>query len=165
MKIEQLKILFSAALLLTMQVLVFNHIHLFGCAIPLLYIYVVLGFPRNFPRWSSLIWAFVIGLIADTSINTQGVAAASMTLMAFIQPYILEIFMNRDSDDDFKPTMSNMGFLDYAIYSLIIVLVYCTLFFTLETFSFFDWQQWLMLIGGSTAITLAFIWVIEKVKK
>ena len=47
--------------LLLVQILVFNHIHLFNCATPLLYIYVVLLFPRNIPRWLALLSGFIMG--------------------------------------------------------------------------------------------------------
>ena len=37
--------------LCVVQALVLNHIHLFGFAIPLLYVYFVMLFRRNTPRW------------------------------------------------------------------------------------------------------------------
>ena len=51
--------------LLLAQVLVLNHIHLFGYAVPLLYIYFVISFRRNYPRWAILVWSFLLGLGVD----------------------------------------------------------------------------------------------------
>ena len=45
------------------------------------------------------------------------------------------------------------------------VLIYCTTFFSLEAFSFFNWEHWLMSIGGSTLVTVILIWVIEAIRK
>ncbi len=72
------------------QGLVLNHINLLGCATPLLYVYMALTFPRGYPRWAELLWCFFLGLSVDTFTNTPGVAAASMTLVGVLQPYILE---------------------------------------------------------------------------
>ena len=49
-------------ILLLVQGLVCNHIHLFHCATPLLYIMFVLHFRRNTPRWQVLLWSFALGL-------------------------------------------------------------------------------------------------------
>ena len=83
--------------LLLVQVLVFNHIHLFNCATPLLYIYVVLLFPRNIPRWMALLSGFIMGFFVDIFSNTPGVSMASTTFMGLIQPYMLVLFLQRDS--------------------------------------------------------------------
>jgi hypothetical protein len=43
--------------------------------------------------------------------------------------------------------------------------VYCVVFFSLEAFSFFNWQQWLMNIVGSTVLTLIFVMTFERIRK
>ena len=48
---KTLKSILWYVLLLLAQVLVLNHIHLFQCATPLLYIYMVIGIRRNL-EWS-----------------------------------------------------------------------------------------------------------------
>ena len=100
MNLNFLKGVLLFAILLLAQVLVLNHIHLFDCATPLLYVYVVLQFRRNYPRWGILLVSFLLGLLVDIFSNTPGVAAASMTFLGFLQPYVLAMFLNRDSDED-----------------------------------------------------------------
>ena len=114
--------------LLLVQGLVCNHIHLFHCATPLLYIMFVLHFRRNTPRWQMLLWSFALGLGVDIFANTPGVAAGSMTAIALLQPYLLELFLPRDSSDDLLPGVRTLG-SSYFWYSLIIVVIYCLLFF------------------------------------
>ena len=109
MNISFLKRLLLFLGLLVAQVLVLNHIHLFGYAVPLLYIYFVISFQRNYPRWAILVWSFLLGLGIDVSSNTPGLAAASMTLMGLLQPYVLELFMQRDSNDDMQPAIFSFG--------------------------------------------------------
>ena len=79
MSIDLVKRLATFVVLVLVQGLVFNHIHLFNCATPLLYIIMVLHFRRNHPKWAVLLWCFMMGLCVDVFANTPGVAAASMT--------------------------------------------------------------------------------------
>ena len=165
MSIELMKRLGIFVVLVLVQGLVFNHIHLFNCATPLLYIIMVLHFRRNHPRWAVLLWCFLMGLCIDVFANTPGVATASMTLVGLLQPYLFELFVPRDSADDLEPSVRTIGMGSNFLYVLIIVLVYNLLFFTLETFNFFNWMQWLMCIGGSTVITMVMIMAIEGFRK
>lgn len=165
MSIDLVKRLATFVVLVLVQGLVFNHIHLFNCATPLLYIVMVLHFRRNYPRWALLLWCFLLGLCIDVFANTPGVAAASMTVVGLLQPYLLELFVTRDSADDLEPSMRTIGVGKYIFYVTVIVLVYNLLFFTLETFNFFNWVQWLLCIGGSSLITLVLILAVENFRK
>jgi len=153
--------LVSFVVLLLVQVLICNHIRIFGCATPLLYVYFVLPMKRDFPKWTLLLWCFGLGLSVDMFTNTPGVAAASMTLVGLIQPYLLNLFVPRDSPDDFMPTFKSLGVVKYMYYSAILVIVYCLVFYSLEVFNFYNWLQWACCVGGSVVLTLVLVWVIE----
>ena len=146
------------------QAVVLGRIHLFNCATPLLYVYFVTQFPRNYPKWAILLWAFMLGLLVDTFSNTPGLAAASLTLIAAIQPYLFELLVPRDSAENLKPSLSTLGTMKYTYYIIILVLLYCVVFYSLELFSFFNLMQWALCIGGSTAITLLLIFTFEIAK-
>lgn len=165
MKIEVLRHLFTFIVLCLVQVLVLNHINLLGCATPLLYVYFIMLFRRGFPQWGILLWSFLTGLCIDMFSNTPGVAAASATLLGLLQPYLLSMFIQRDSPDDLMPTMQSLGAGRYFYYTLSCVFIFNLTFFTLESFSFFNWLQWARNIGGSTALTVILILVIENVRK
>jgi|SRR5574344_3094681 rod shape-determining protein MreD len=147
------------------QVLVLNRIHLLECATPLLYVYFVMGFPRNYPKWGVLLWSFVLGFILDTFSNTPGVSAASLTLIAAIQPYFFNLFIQQDAPDDMIPSVASIGWGKYSFYAFVLVLLYSLVFFTLETFSFFNWLQWIECVTGSALLTLILILTLENVKK
>ena len=157
MNIESLREALIFVVLLLVQVLVFNHVHLFNCATPLLYIYVALLSPRNTPRWVALISCFVMGFLVDIFSNTPGVSMASLTFLGLIQPLVLKLFLQHDSADDMKPSMRTLGIGRFVYYTILMVFVYCLLFFTLETFNFFNWIQWLESIVGSSIITIILI--------
>jgi rod shape-determining protein MreD len=165
MSIELLKKLGAFALFCLMQVLVLNRIHLFGVATPLLCVYFVMRFRRNYPKWGLLLWAFFMGLTIDSFSNTPGVTAASLTFVAALQPYLFTPFVARDSADDVEPAMYQIGFTKYLSYALIMVFVFCLLFFTLEMFSFFNWLYWLECVVGSTVLVTLLIVVMESVRR
>ena len=158
------RLILYVALVLS-QALVLNHIHLFGYATPFLYIYFVVSFPRNYPKWGILLWSFLLGLNVDAFSNTPGVAASAMTLIGLLQPYLLEVFMQRDSEDDFQPSISTMGAANYIYFSLVLTIMYCIVFFTVETFTFFNWLQWILNIVASTLLSLLLIIVIDNLRK
>ena len=164
MSIDFVKSLAWFLVLVLAQVFVLNHIHLFGIATPLLYIYCIFLFRRNFPHWAILLSGFIMGVVIDTFTNTPGVSSASLTLIAAVQPYVLRPFVPRDSADDLVPGISTLGFGQYFWYSITLTLIYCFIFFTLEMFTFFNFVYWLECIGGSTLLTWLLLLVIEHVR-
>lgn len=164
MSIDFVKTLGWFVVLVLAQVFVLNYIHLFGFATPLPYIYFIFLFRRNYPQWAIILWGFLMGLVIDTFSNTPGVSSASLTLIAAIQPYMLRPFISRDSAEDLKPGITTLGYGQYICYSIILTLIYCTVFFTLEMFSFFNILVWLQCVGGSALLSLFFVLVIEHVR-
>lgn len=165
MKIGLLKGVIAFAVLLLVQVLVFNHIHLFNCATPLLYVYMPMLFSRNNSRWVVLLLSFFMGMAIDVFQNTPGVAMATMTFIGLIQPLILGVFMQQDSEADIVPSMRTLGVAKFSYYSFIITFLYCLVFFTLETFTFFNWLQWLETVVASTLLTYILILVLENLRR
>ena len=143
------------------QVIVFGRIHLFHYATPLFYVYFVAMFPRNQEKWAGLVWSFFLGLFIDVFSNTPGLAASSLTIIAAIQPYYLELYVPRDSVDNLIPSIKTLGPLKYAYYIVPMVLLYCLLFYSLEMFTFFNGFYWLMCVVGSTLLTLVLIFAFE----
>lgn len=164
MTLDSLKRLLIFVVLCLAQVLVLNRIHLFGYATLLLYVYFVLLFPRNYPKWAILLWCFALGLVNDTFSNTPGVACASLTLLGVIQPYFMELFVPRDAPADFNATLRSLSWGKYLAYAVPMVLFYSLVFFAIEAFNFFNWQQWLISSGVTTLLTVVFILTFEYIK-
>lgn len=162
---DTLKRVFIFVALCLAQAIVFNHVHLFGCATALLYVYFVIMFPRNYPRWAILLWSFFLGLGVDVFSNTPGMAAASLTLTGFVQPYLLTLFIPREAPENMKSAVSTLGFTKFLTYAAMLVLLHCLAFFTIESFSFFNWMQWAMNIVGTTLLTLVLLMTLESLRK
>lgn len=148
-------------ILFLFQVLVLNHIHLFNVATPMLYVIFILGFERNYPQWASLLWSFSLGLAVDVCANTPGAGAATMTALAMVQHYFIELFVPRDAADDFSIHISTVGIKSYSIYSSILVTAFCLVYFSLEALSFFNFQQWLLTVISSSLLTIALVLVVD----
>ena len=164
MKYDFLRLPLLFIILCVIQVFVFNHIQLFGCALPLIYVYFVLTMKKGMAKWGMMTWAFALGLLLDTFSNTPGVTAASMTLAAMVQPYLLDLFITREGDNEITPSMSTIGIKPFINYSLVLTGGYCVVFFTLEMFSFLNWTRWLECVVGSTLLTLALVLAIDRLK-
>lgn len=162
MNLDFLHRLIAFIILALVQGLVLNHVHLFDVATPMVYVFFVLTFRRNSFRAGMLIWSFLLGLIVDIFSNTPGVGAASMTLMAFIQPYLLFLIMPRDSAEDMEVSMTTLGIARFTYFTLIVSFLFCLVFFTLEVFSFNHWLYWLECVGGSWVLTFVLILVVER---
>ena len=161
---EHVERLVTALVLLLVQVLILNHVSLFQIAVPLLYIYFSITFRRGTPMWEILLWNFGLGLLMDIFSSTPGLAAGCMTLIGFIQPYLLELFVPRDSVENLEVSISTLGIGKFMILSAVLLVVYCLAFFALEAFSFFNWQYWLACAGASSLLTFALMMAIESVR-
>lgn len=162
---DNLRRLMVLLLLVLFQTLILNHIRILGCATPFLYIILPLQFPLGQPRWASLLWCFSAGLLIDMFSNTPGVASGSLTLIGLIQPYMLRLFVSKETEDTFVATLKSLGYMKYITYSATIVLIFCLTFYTLEAFSFLNATMWLMSWAGSAVFTQFLVIVNEKLKR
>lgn len=164
MAIELLNRLAMFMALFVAQVLILNHVHLFDVATPLLYVYFAITFRRGFPKWIMLLSCFLLGLVIDIFSSTPGLAAGCMTLVAFVQPYVLETVVPRDSAADLEVSQKSLGTNKFCFLSSVITVFFCLLFFAVEAFSFFDWLVWLERAFTSAVLTWILMMAIESVR-
>ncbi len=165
MSIELLKRAAWFVVYVLAQATVLGRIHLFEVATPLIYVYFVAKFPRNYPQWAVLLWSFALGLSVDIFSNTPGVAAGSLTLIGALKPVLLQLVTPRDAADDLVPSVRTLGLAKFTYYAAMLVLIYCLVFFSLETFSYFDLAEWGLCVGGSAVFTLVLILVFESIRR
>ena len=145
-------------IILFFQIVVFNHIHLLGYITPLVMGYMLVCFHRNTSRIAILLWGFATGFLFDIFSNTAGMAAASCTLVALMQPVLLQMFCPRDAAEDLVPTFRSLGFWSYLFYVLILMLVLHGAFYLLDAFTLIDWQLTAFsIIGGSLFTTISIV--------
>lgn len=145
-----------------LQALVFNHIHLFGYATPMPYVYFLLILPSATPRWAYVAIGFLLGLLMDLFTNTPGMAAASLCAAALLTPPLLRMFSPSDEDEEtFLPSARTMEWARFLQFAFAVILIHCLLYFTIEAFTFFDLKRLLLDIAGSTLLTFCFVAAFE----
>ena len=150
-----LKRLLLMLVLVFLQVLVCNHIHLMGYATPMLYVLFLFSFPYNSSRIANMLWAFTMGLLVDSFSNTLGEAAASLTLTAFIQWPLLHTMAPKDCIEEMVPTYRTMGRWNHVRYIFLLTLIHHVVFYLMESFSFFHLTE--MLTSLASSFTLSFV--------
>ena len=149
------------ALLLFIQIVIVNNLRIFGYATPLIIGYMIICFHCNTPRITLIIWGFVVGFLFDIFSDTMGMASASMTLLAFVQPDILSFFMPKDETGLFCPSMKNMQTGNYVLYVLSCMGVLHLVFYFLEAFSLSNFLITLMSMIVSTLVASVIIVLLE----
>ena len=125
---------------IALQVFVLNHIGFLQFINPYLYIYFIISLPVTFPKIPALLLAFLMGGIIDIFGNTPGINIFAGVLVAFLRPYLLQIFQ------------SNRKFY----YILILVTIHHVTLFLLEAATIFSCFVYLNIIC-SIAFTMLLI--------
>ncbi|MBP3774716.1 MAG: rod shape-determining protein MreD [Bacteroidaceae bacterium] len=161
-----IKHILLSLLILAVQVLVLNHVHIMGYAIPMLCIYPILLFPLETARWKVLLFSFAMGFLTDMFSNTPGLSSATFTLIGMIQPHLLGFFLphEEESASSVWPSFSTLGGLTFTRYVLLATLIQSICFFVLESFSFSNYQHLAISAASSWALTSVFILAVESIR-
>lgn len=151
--------------LVLIQAVFFNHIHIGGYATPFVYVWLILILNKNINRNILLLWGFGIGLLIDIFSNTLGMHAAATTLLAYVRPFILSLFVSHDSQEDFSPGVRVMGIGRFTGYVGIGVLLHYIVLLSLDAFSLFYWHILLAKIFSCALLTVLCILFIEFMRK
>jgi len=151
--------------LVLLQVLVLNHIHLFGYATPFLYIYLILKMNTDASRSGMLLWAFALGLTIDVFTNTPGMNAMATVFLAFVRPYIANAFLPRDAVEGLEPSFRTLGFANFTKYVTLCVVIHHSLLLMVEYFTFVGIGQTLLRIACCSLLTILLVLAICKVSE
>lgn len=160
MKIGYIYDLLSFVVLILLQVLLFNNIHLFGIAMPVFYIYFLIKLPLGRSPFFVVISAFVMGLIIDIFMNTPGMNAAATTLVATFRKPILGLFFPREEYEDFVPSL-HIAAGPFIRFCFFFIILHQTLLFFIESFTFFNAINTLLRIAASSVLTIILILTID----
>ncbi len=148
--------------LILVQGVVFNHICLFGVAVPIVFVYALFKLPVNLSVNWVLTVGFLLGLTVDMFSDTYGMNALACTVAAMLRRPVLRLYMSRgDEPADQIPSAYSLGRSVYARYLLTMTLLYCALIFTIESFTFFNIWRLLLRIVSSTVLSVAIMFGID----
>lgn len=142
-------------LLVMAQVLVLNHICLFNVAVPMVFIYIIIRLPITLgANWAMTI-GFILGLVVDIFSDTYGMNALACTILAVMRRPVLHLYVSREEElPRPEPSIYSLGTTAYLKYLLTMTLVYCTLIFLIESFTFFNPLRLVLLIVCSTLLSV-----------
>lgn len=149
-------------LMVLAQVIVFNHICLFGYAVPLVFIYLIIKLPMTMSTNWVLTVSFLLGLTIDIFSDTQGMNSLACTLLGVLRRPVLRLYFPREEEMSMPmPSFRSLGVAVYLKYVFSISLIYCALFFMIESFSLFNPMRLLIKIASSALLTFIIIIAID----
>ncbi len=144
------------------QVVVFNHICLFSVAVPLVFIYFIVKLPVTLGVSWVMTLSFILGLTVDIMSNTQGMNSLACTILAVTRLPVLHLYMPRqDTLSNPEPSIRTLGPAIFMKYAITLTAIYCTLFFIIEAFAFFNPVHMILKIASSTLLTFIVIMAID----
>ncbi len=136
--------------------MVFNHICLFNVAVPMVFIYLLVRLPITLSVNWMLTIGFFLGLTVDIFSDTYGMNTLACTVEAMMRKPILRLYVPREEDlTRPEPSMYSLGTATYLKYLLTMTLLYCSLIFLIEAFTFFNPIRLLLRIVFSTILSMA----------
>jgi len=149
-------------ILVGLQVFILENINLRGYINPYLYVYFILLLPFETPGWLLLIASFLMGFSIDTFVGTMGIHTAASVLMAFARPLIIKAIPSRkEFEPGMKPSISDLGFLWFFTYSLLLIFIHHFALFYLEVFSFTDFFNTLLRVLLSSIFTILLVIIAQ----
>lgn len=161
---DTLKNILNIILLVLIQVLILNNIHLFGVASPYLYILALLALPIAMSPAVAMLVAFVLGFVIDIFCNSYGIHASASVLVAFLRPYVMHMVVKRENLEKNRPSIANFG-SSYYLYALVLIAVHHLMLFSLEAFSFAHTGMVLLKTVCSTLFTFILVVCVEYLLK
>ena len=150
--------------LLLLQVLLINNIHIMGLCNPCIYILFLISLPSDLPRWAELIIGFVVGLIMDVFCNTLGVHTAACTFVSYLRPLLIK---NMIQDNERLTGTFNGRVTDFLIYVKIVsylVVLHHFIIFALIGFSLHNWWIIIIEIILSSIITIGIVLAADRLR-
>lgn len=134
--LNNLKYILVIALLIFLQVAIFNNIHFWGYANPYFYIIFVLLFPMGKNRYMFLLYAFILGLSIDFFENTGGVNAFASVFVAYFRYYVVQVINAGKTHENDEIKLYNFNFVQWLMYLAFMIFLHHFMVDFMESFKF-----------------------------
>lgn len=106
--------------------------------IPILYPLFILLLPVNIPHPLLMLLGFITGLTMDMFSNTPDMHASACLLIAFIRPFVLNLFLQQQMKElgSTIPSLYKLGFNSFLMYCIIMIVTHHFYFYILQFWSF-----------------------------
>ena len=148
-------------ILFLLQVGVFNSIHLFGVATPVVFIYFVLKLPVEMNRNLVILLAALGGLLVDLFSYTLGLNMLALTIVGFLRYYMVKLFGPREVFENMLPSVASFGNMRFLTYSASLLFLNLLVLFGVEYLTLFNPIRLTLQILGSFVLSLLIIFGFE----
>lgn len=159
-----LKNIIRFILFLFVQVFVLSKVPpLHQFVIPYLYFLFILWLPFSINRWWLLILGFTYGMCNDYFLHTIGLHAAACTLIAYIRPFLLSLFIAQESTEQsfVEPSVRSMGWGPYTLYIVFLTFIHHFYLVLIEWLQIGDFVYFIGKVSATTALSLVLIFITE----
>lgn len=131
----------------------------FPIFIPYVYPLFILLLPFETPVWAMLVLGFLTGLTIDSFYETAGIHAFATVFMAYLRTNVLTALLPKNLGEygSQSPSIKNMGWVPFLVYSTFLVLIHHITFFSIELWNFSNIGYLLLKIAASATTSVLFI--------
>lgn len=151
-------------LFLFVQVYVLSHVPpLHQLITPYLYFLFILWLPFSINRWGLLLLGFGFGMSVDYFLGTPGLHAAPCTLIAYLRPFLLSLFIAQESTEQsfVEPSVRSMGWGPYALYVVLLTFIHHFYLVLIEWLNFGTFGYFIGKVAATTGVSLGLIFITE----
>ena len=123
-------------LIFVIQALIVNNVSMWGYVTPMFYIMFVLSLPFQTPKWLVVFSGFLLGVCMDMFSGVAGMHAASLALIAFIRPLVMQLIPHSIIEEHMRPILQDMHFWWFSGYTFIMAFIHQFCLFFLDALSF-----------------------------
>ncbi|WP_345230179.1 rod shape-determining protein MreD [Olivibacter ginsenosidimutans] len=130
----------------------------YNLATPYPYILFLLMLPLGMPNWLLFVISFFTGLTVDAFYDTLGINAAACVAFAALRITFINLTVQLDNHETFAtPSVSEMSFRWFFIYSLVLSFTHHFVLILLEAFTFSNFHYTIIRVLLSCIFTLLLI--------
>lgn len=121
--------------LVTLQILILNHINFLGYINPYIYILFIALYPIKNNRMTLIFLSFLLGITIDLFLDTGGIHAAASVFIAYARPVILKSSFGTIYEHQ-SIKFNSVDFGAKLTYFTLLTAIHHLVLFSLEIFSF-----------------------------
>ncbi|MBO5673354.1 MAG: rod shape-determining protein MreD [Paludibacteraceae bacterium] len=152
---EWIKEIGRLLLLVALQVLLFDHLHIAIWGFPMVYILFLLNLSPRLSKWAELLIGCSVGLLMDVWYSSLGIHMAACVAIAFIRPMLLDNMLQDIERIKDRVMGRTIGTAEYAKCVVLLTVIHHFIVFALEAWSWSQW--WIVLLQTLISSTMTII--------
>ncbi len=162
---EWIKEIGRLLIILALQVLLFDHLHIGIWGFPMGYVFFLITLSPRIPRWAEMCIGFAIGMCMDICHSSLGIHTAACVAITYLRPIILTNIVQEIERVKNHISSQSIGRIEYAKCAILLTFIHHFIVFALEAW---NWQHWWIIILQtiiSTLLTLIIVIGYDRIKQ